>query len=126
MHSFTPFSTLKFLFKKLLKFLLFFFPIVYQIFLDFAQILPEFARIGRNLPQFKIPTHPGRIPDASGRIRNRYQFRRVICIWPIDRLLAHAAPRHGRPPAALRDVPKLVAEGVEQLFTFPKDVGVHI
>ena len=60
---------------------------VLPIFLKFCRNL---ARIRRNLPEFKIPTHPGRIRkylEVSGIGTSSAK----ICIWPIEPLLAHAA-----------------------------------
>ena len=85
--------------------------------------MPKFCRnlrelkIRRNLPQFKIPTHPdasgthpGRIRDASGIGTSSAE----ICIWPLDRLLASScarpagrSPRHHRRHTRLRKVRNL-------------------
>ena len=54
------------------------------------QFCRNFARIRRNLPEFKIPTHPGRIRTHPGRIRDASGIgisSAGICIWPLDPLL---------------------------------------
>ena len=67
----------------------------------FAQNLPELCQ---NWPKFAAIQNPdasGTHPDASGRIRNRYQFRRNLRLANRPSFSARSS---ARPAAALRDL----------------------
>ena len=67
--------------------------------LHFARILPEFCQNSPKFAAIQNPDASGTHPDASGIGTSSAE----ICIWPLDRLLAHAAALGLKRPLSATD-----------------------
>ena len=82
---------------------------------NFAGILPEFAEIFWNSKSRRIRDASGTHPDASGRIRNRYLFRRNLHLANRPSFSARSCARPQA--AALRDLRSVFLRVQELLQT---------